>query len=128
MESNLIPDSVFITILLIHFLGDFGLQTHEQSQNKSTCNKWLLYHVGVYSLVWLLGGYIMFENWESATKFAIITFCLHFITDWITSRIGKPFWANNDYHNGFVVIGADQLLHYIQLYYTYKIISQNPFL
>jgi hypothetical protein len=117
-------ESVFITILLVHFLADFGLQTHEQSQKKSSSNKWLFYHVGVYSLVWLPGSYLLFGDWSLALNFVLVTFVYHFLTDWLTSRIGKPFWAKEDFHNGFVVIGADQVLHYLQLYYTYKMINE----
>lgn len=47
---------LIIFILLIHFLADFGLQTHEQAtkkgEGKSLFNKWLFYHVGVYTLIW----------------------------------------------------------------------------
>ena len=47
---------LFIMILTIHFLAAFGLQTHEQATRKgegrSFWNRWLAYHVGVYTLVW----------------------------------------------------------------------------
>jgi hypothetical protein len=55
--------------------------------------------------------------------FGAITFVAHFITDYATSRIGKPFWEKKDYHTGFVVVGADQVLHYLQLIYTYELLS-----
>ncbi len=113
--------SVFIFILLIHFLADFGLQTYEQSQKKSESDVFLFYHVGVYSLIWVLAlcGYPDISI-NSIINFTIITFLFHFITDWITSRVGKPFWEKQDFHNGFVVIGFDQLLHYTQLLFTWK--------
>lgn len=108
---------VIIFILLIHFLADFGLQTHEQSQKKSSSNKFLFYHVAVYSGIWFLAlcGHPYTDGSANILIFTIITFVLHFCTDYVTSRIGKPFWANQDFHNGFVVIGFDQLLHYVQL-------------
>lgn len=108
---------IFIYILLIHFLADFGLQTHEQALNKSTSFKWLFYHVGVYSLIWFIAMLFMFGS--GAFVFAAITFVMHFCTDAITSRLVKKFFDKKDFHNGFVVIGFDQLLHYLQLYYTY---------
>jgi len=112
-------DKFFIFMILIHFLADFGLQTHEQAINKSSSNKFLFYHVGVYSLIWLLAT--MSLGWKCLI-FAGITFVLHFITDYITSRISKPFFAKNDYHNGFVVVGFDQVLHMLQLFYTIKLL------
>ncbi len=115
-------DSIFLYILLIHFLADFGLQTHEQATNKGKGNKWLLYHVGVYSIIWFIASYIYFNSLNNALLFSIVTFVFHFATDWITSRIGKPFWEKQDLHNGFVVVGFDQVLHYVQLHYTFKFI------
>lgn len=117
MEINL-----FIYILLIHFLADFGLQTHEQATQKGGSNKWLFYHVGVYSLIWWVASYIILDNSLSSFLFASITFFAHFITDYITSRIGKPFWKGGDFHNGFVVVGFDQILHYLQLIATFNLL------
>lgn len=120
MTAELI-EQLFLFILLIHYLADFGLQTHDQAINKSTSHKWLFYHVGVYSLIWLIASYIYFMDIEKAIHFSLITFVCHYITDYATSRIGKPFWkGGKDLHNGFGVVGFDQILHYIQLYYTFK--------
>lgn len=110
-----------LLIMLIHFLADFGLQTHEQAVHKSSSNKQLVYHTLVYSLVWLVASYAMFGSITSAWFFAIITFVAHTITDYVTSRIGKPYWEKGDYHNGFVVVSFDQILHYIQLFLTFKL-------
>src|SRR5690606_4560661 len=115
MEINLI-----IYILLIHFLADFGLQTHKQATKKGDTNKWLAYHVGVYSLIWWIAFWVITRDFLNSLFFAGITFCTHFVTDYITARIGKPFWKNNDFHNGFVVVGFDQVLHYIQLIVTFN--------
>lgn len=117
------PKSVellLLCMLLGHFFADFCLQTHDQATMKSKSIKWLIYHTGVYSLCWLL-MMIGLLGWK-AFAFAGITFVIHTITDYCTSRIGRPFWDKNDYHNGFVVIGFDQVLHYIQLYLTFKLL------
>jgi hypothetical protein len=119
----ILTEKLFIFILLIHFLADFALQTDEQAKGKSTYVKWLLYHVGVYSIIWLMASWFYFGDFGRAILFSSITFVAHYITDYITSRIGKPFWDKGDYHNGFVVVGFDQILHYLQLYYTFKLIS-----
>ena len=116
-----------IFLLLIHFLADFGLQTHDQAINKSTSNLWLFYHVGVYSIVWLIAMYSFTDIFIESLVFTIITFICHFGTDYITSRISKKFFAKDDYHNGFVVVGFDQLLHAIQLIYTYIILDNYFF-
>ena len=111
----MISFTTLVFVLLIHFLADFGLQTHEQATGKSTSVKWLTYHVGVYSIMWVLASWFYFGDFRIALIFSIITFICHWITDFITSRIGKPYWDKQDFHNGFVVVGFDQVLHYIQL-------------
>ena len=111
---------LFVLILIVHFLADFALQTHDQASLKSTSNKWLFYHVGSYTLVWSIVYFILpiqydFLEWLS---FVVLIGAPHFITDWITSRVGKPFWEKKDLHNGFVVVGFDQVIHYLCLWYV----------
>lgn len=113
-------ETLLLYILLIHFLADFGLQTHDQATNKANDIKYLIYHTGVYSIIWLLASYIFLNDITKAIQFAYITFLTHTVTDMLTANIGKPFWKKNDYHNGFAVVGFDQMLHYIQLYLTFK--------
>lgn len=122
-KRGMISFSTLVFILLIHFLADFGLQTHEQATNKSTSLVWLSYHVGVYSLMWLLASFAYFGDIQLALEFSLITFFFHWITDFATSRIGKPFWEKQDLHNGFVVVGFDQVLHYLQLVATLLILT-----
>ena len=114
-------EQIIFTIVIIHLLADFGLQTHEQATNKSSSDKYLFYHVAVYSLVWLsvVSWITPLKSWN-IYWFTIITFWAHFFTDFITSRISKGFFDKKDFHNGFVVVGFDQALHFIQLYFTFK--------
>lgn len=51
-----------------------------------------------------------------------ITFITHWITDYNTSRWTSKLWAKGDVHNFFVVVGGDQLIHYLTLLITYKIL------
>jgi len=111
-------EKIFIFILLIHFLADFGLQTYEQATNKYKMGEQLFYHASIYSLIWLIGANL-FLNFENSCYFALITLFAHFFTDAITSNITKPYFEKQDYHNGFVVVGFDQMLHYLQLYFIY---------
>ena len=126
MNINLILNSVpfFIFIMVIHFLADFGLQTHKQAIGKS--KEWipLLQHTGVYSFIFFIVMYTWYANWIMCFLFAVITFITHTATDYFTSRISNRFFtaddnSNTDYHNGFVVIGFDQMLHYLQLWFTH---------
>lgn len=119
-----IPFTVLMQILIIHFLADFALQTHEQATKKSTDNIFLVYHVGTYSLCWLFASMVIFPATYRCIPFAMITFICHFITDWITSRINKTFFDKQNYHDGFVGVGYDQVFHYTQLILTYLLLSK----
>ena len=112
---------VLLFILIIHWFADFVFQTTEQSMNKgigkSLFNKHLFSHVLVYTSAWVF-CLVPFVDYSGILLFALITFTFHYLTDWCTSRIGKIYWDRGDYHNGFVVVGFDQILHYIQLWLT----------
>ena len=71
MELNI----VFL-ILLLHFLGDFILQSDKIALNKSSSNTVLLIHVTIYSSLFLIFGPV----------YALLNGALHFMTDWVTSR------------------------------------------
>lgn len=121
----MIPLAHAILMILNHFLADFGLQTNRQAQMKSEDspegNKQLLYHVLIYSSVMTITGCIML-GFLGGLLFGAITAICHYFTDYYSSRIGKPYWEAKDLHNGFVIIGADQLCHYIQLFSTYELV------
>lgn len=116
----MMTEQLFLMILLIHFLADFGLQTHDQATKKSYDNKALMQHVGVYSIIWFFAVLMYTGSFLISTAFALVTFATHYATDYWTSRISKPFFEKGDFHNGFVVVGFDQMIHYVTLYFTFK--------
>jgi hypothetical protein len=97
-----------LSLLACHFVFDFMLQSHKMACNKSKSNFYLTLHVAVYSL-WTLGLF-GFPNW-----FWPWIFGTHWCTDFVTSRITSRLWRNQAYHDFFVVIGLDQLLHYVAI-------------
>lgn len=120
-----------LSVLFIHWFADFVCQTDWQAKNKSSNNKALLLHVTTYSLVWLLISFVIFYMTYKtdiiisiilSIIFTSITFVCHFITDYITSRLNSKLWSNGKVHNFFVSIGFDQVLHYIQLFFTFYLL------
>lgn len=121
--------------LFIHWFADFVLQTHKQAMNKSSSWAALLAHTWGYTVIWWI-VLLYVRIYDSVTHdisplfswslhqgggillFCLITFVAHTVTDYITSREAKKFFDVKNYHNGFVVVGFDQILHYIQLYFT----------
>jgi hypothetical protein len=110
---------IIFLFLIVHWIADFVLQTPWQSTNKSTHMGALLSHTAIYSLCWLVIS-LVFLPAGNALLFTGITFLAHTITDYFTSRWTGKLYLKKDYHNFFVVIGFDQILHYTQLILTYE--------
>lgn len=113
------------SILLIHWFADFVIQTHWQATNKSKNNIALTSHVLSYSVVWFIisSTYLVLTNNPFIMLFPVITFICHWVTDYYTSRLNSKLYAKGDIHNFFVSVGFDQVLHYVQLFLTYKLLK-----
>ena len=105
----------FLALLLAHFVGDFICQTHWQASNKSKSNGALARHVINYTLVIGFVSAAIFPTGIQALAFTALNGVLHFGTDYVTSRWSSRLWAKQDWHNFFVVIGLDQLIHQLTL-------------
>ena len=127
---------LILQVVFAHWVSDFVLQSGWMATNKSR-NWWALSsHVAVYTaslgvIMLVSGAFFLQEVYEHAPNAVIyamtpvafllwvaINGILHFITDAITSRITTQLWIKGDMHNFFVVVGFDQLVHYICLFTT----------
>ncbi len=127
-------------IIFVHWVADFIFQAEEWANNKSKSNLHLYKHVLTYSAIWVLPICLMLgverphetTEWYvySTLLFFVLTFCCHFITDYITSRIVSRKFANKEYGSpilnfgAFTVIGFDQVLHYAQLFLAFHLLTQ----
>lgn len=123
--------TIIFSIIFIHWVSDFVLQTHWQSTNKSTNNGALLQHTILYSLIWWIPIFIlMLINVGGEISlilpcyFVGITFIAHTITDYFTSRLNTYLWTKGDIHNFFVSVGFDQCCHYLQLFLTFYFLTK----
>ncbi len=107
----------FLALLVVHFVADFMLQTHWQAQNKSKSNDALGRHVGVYTLVLGTAATLIFLKYSipAVLAWTALNGALHFATDYFTSRWTSKLYAKGDWHNFFVVVGLDQLIHQFTL-------------
>lgn len=122
---------ILLLLLLFHWVADFVSQSDYQALGKSKHWDILALHVFIYSAYFVVFGW----------KLWLITFCCHFITDAVTSRVTTKLWfidilsPPEDMHDGrfvgrvngnrhwfFVMIGFDQLLHQLQLGLTYYLL------
>lgn len=114
---------VVLIMILMHWFADFVCQTDWQAKNKSSNNKALLTHTYVYSMLWIPFALYTFGYSPKFSLFIIITFIAHTITDYFTSRLNTSLYKKNKIHRFFISIGFDQVLHYVQLGLTYKLLA-----
>lgn len=118
-------------LILVHWVADFVLQTREMGENKSKDNFWLTAHVTIYSLTTIVTWYLFFLlikvpiTMHSISLSFISIFIMHWITDYITSRMTSKFATNQKWYGFFTTIGFDQVLHYTQLFIVYTYIILN---
>jgi len=101
-----------LSVVWLHFISDFILQTDRMAMNKSKSNAWLELHVTVYALPFLWFGW----------QYAAVNWVLHFATDWASSRATSKLWQKGERHWFFVVIGLDQAIHLTSLVLTLSLV------
>jgi len=112
----------FVALLVTHWVADFICQTHWQASNKSKNNVALGRHVGTYTAILALSSVVLFGVTAAVGAFVIVNGVLHFGTDYFTSRATSKLYAKQDWHNFFVVVGFDQLIHQTTLAATMLLI------
>lgn len=121
-------------LLAIHFIADFLLQSREMGKKKSTDPSWLIKHLGIQFLAFLLFLAPILEL--NAIWFAFLNAVIHGIIDWNIWRLykihayrsiadnpnhplltGNPAepWKYWEDHWFYATIGFDQLLHGLTL-------------
>jgi len=122
---------IFVNILyllLVHWVADFVMQNDQMALNKSTSNYWLGIHVGVYTLATISLWSLFFSIVDLEVSFlkyleaAAALYVMHFITDYITSRITGRYFRAKKNHEFFVTIGFDAFLHYCQILFVFNFI------
>jgi len=110
----------FSLFLLAHWIGDFGLQTSKMALGKCVSLKWLVIHVGTYTGVILLFSLFLMPL-DDVFRFVSLNCLLHLITDFFTSK-----WANKNRKEPrkfYPIIGLDQLIHTLTLYWTLDLLN-----
>lgn len=121
-----------LSLLIVHFIADFLLQSDWMALNKSKNREALAAHCFVYALCFV-------PLW--GLTFAFYTFVFHYWTDRYTSKCTSKLWFIDLYpgdglapgellatvnmtkrHWFFVAIGFDQLIHFTTLALTYRFI------
>ena len=101
--------STILLIIICHWIGDGILQTDQMATQKSKSYYWLTAHVGAYSLPFLFVFYHIIQ-WVALMAF------LHWIQDWITSRLNTHYLTSKNQGMFWNTIWTDQMIHYIILF------------
>lgn len=113
----MLPVSTMLLILFFHWFADFVLQSEWQAKNKCINNFALFKHIFIYSFATIVLWSIFFNGNPKNFFLAFsLIFILHFLTDYITSRINAYFYKKNDIHRLFIIVGLDQWFHVVQLF------------
>ena len=118
---------IILSFVIWHWFADFVMQNGDDAKNKSHDWDALLRHTTTYSLLWL--PVIMLLGLKGII-FVGVTFVLHTLTDYITSKHTSKQYAKGNFGGAaprgmdfFVTIGFDQVLHYTQLFLTYYLLA-----
>lgn len=114
--------NIFI-LFLAHYIGDFVFQSSKMAEYKSKSHIWLLKHVVVYAVILGLITFPIFNDWKVFLGWIALNFSLHLVTDGVTSRFSGAFYKEKNMQGFWNVIGADQLTHFLTLYYTYQLFN-----
>lgn len=96
-----------IALAWLHFFADFVIQSEEMALNKHKSNRALLQHCAVYATPFSL---YCISDLCIGILFAVLTGVLHFMVDYITSRINVHL-LNKKKRLFFMGVGFDQATH-----------------
>ena len=106
----------FIIVLIGHWVGDYLVQTRNMAIKKSSSIKWLLIHVFTYTAVLFVVAQFLF-SWQVGLGYTLFNGALHLIVDFFTSKLTTKYQDRS--HIFYPILGFDQLLHTICLYWTF---------
>ena len=107
---------MIMSVIALHWIADFVLQSDWQAKNKSKNNLALLLHVTIYTVCLAVFGSVFFTNDSWIVYWILGNGAAHFVVDYVTSRINTYLWNKGRIHDFFVMVGFDQLIHYTCLF------------
>jgi len=129
---------IVLFIIFIHWIADFLFQDEKWAITKSKNFRNLILHTATYSAIWFPISMMLFKivspdqtkywYFQHGAYFFYITFILHTITDYYTSRLNSKLYEKKKFGGPipnwgfFSSIGLDQVYHYVQLFLTFQLL------
>lgn len=110
-----------IYVLFVHWCADFLGQNRWMADNKSTSWLPLTAHVLTYSIIFWLALLLVGFDIRAVSCFCLANFMMHWITDFVTSKMTKHYWSEHKIHAFFCMVGFDQFIHNVTLLLTMEI-------
>jgi hypothetical protein len=119
---------VKISILVfLHLVADFLLQGSYFSKLKATKITYLLLHVLIYTLLFvILSPLLLSLTFTQGLLFSGINGGIHLVVDFLTSKLKQKFWQKNE-SIYVAIITFDALIHIAVLIATYIYIFPEAF-
>jgi len=114
-----------IFLILIHVFGDFFLQGYKLSRLKFIKLPYLVEHVGIYTIVFIvLSPILLGLTFMQGLIYSLVNGALHLIVDYITGKY-KIKVLGKDEFKYISAIGIDYTVHLLIIITTYLYIYPN---
>ena len=109
----------FFIIFILHIFGGFFLQSNRISKLKRENTFYLLQHVGMYTLIFIVFCPILLglTFWQGLV-YSLINGVLHFIVDFFTGKLKSRLIVKNEVKYNLTVV-LDYSVHLIFLFITF---------
>lgn len=124
MTVEILP---LFAIFVGHFFADFIFHTKWMIRKKAHSWIALQYHGLVYTLVITVFIFYTLHSAVQILLFSAITFVTHTLTDLISSKLTALTWKNGRRDLFFLVLGFDQMVHYVTMLGTLILIKQTGY-
>jgi len=117
--------SRIIILILMHTIADFFLQGSKLSKLKAIKLPYLLEHVGIYTLFFVvLSPLLLGLTMVQGLAFSFLNGFLHLIIDYFTGKF-KTKYIDTDEPKYLATIGLDHSLHLVLLIFSYIYLYPN---
>jgi len=116
---------LFLIIFILHIFGGFFLQSNRISKLKRKNLFYLLQHVGLYTLIFVVFSPILLGiTFLQGIVYSVINGVLHFIVDFFTGKLKSKMIVKDEIKYNLTVV-LDYSIHLTLLFITFILLYPN---